>query len=76
MLGGEVLDALDVLLQERGDEVSAVGEIAIERRLPDARPTSDLIHRDVASLGEQLSRGTKDRLAIALSVLALRGPDS
>ena len=70
MRRGQLLGLLHVLGQERRGEVSAVGKIPIQRRLPNPRSPRDLVHRDVCALGEQLAGGIQNRLPIALSILA------
>jgi len=62
----------DRLDRDGSDEGVLVGKVAVQRRLPDACAASDLVHGDVARLGEHLPGSRKDRLPVAARVASCR----
>jgi len=58
--------------EEGRGEVSAVREVAVERRLADAGPPCHFAHRDVRTVSKQLPGGDEDRLVVALGVFPPR----
>ena len=64
-------DRLDPLLEERVDQLLLVREAAVDGADADAGVVGDVVQRHAQpALGEQLSRGGQDALAVALGVLA------
>jgi hypothetical protein len=70
VLVSKSLELVELLTKDRERDHRPVGEVAVEGRLADTCPPSDLIHRHVAGLGKRLPGGGQDRIAIALSVAA------
>ena len=64
------LDRFHVLAADRRDDRGAVGEVAIERRLPDPGAAADLVHRDIPARGGR-SRAAP-RIASRLRAASLR----
>jgi hypothetical protein len=70
MFGGQRLGLIHLFDDERGDQVSVVWEIAVERGLSHPGVPRDLAHGNVRALGIQFAGGGQDRLTIALGVFA------
>ena len=72
-LAGAGLEPLEAVDDDRGDEVLAGGERAVDGRLADAGAARHLGHARVdAALGEDLARGGDHALAVAQRVAAPR----
>lgn len=70
---GTIAERSDLALEHGGDQRVAIREVAIERSCPDAGSAGDVLEREIGLfLGEDLARGTKERVPVALCVCAER----